>query len=96
MNHPDVVNQYYYKTGIDNYNHIILVEDIESDQDLIAILNNHTLIYTDVIDKPMVFNRAKLVSESQFKLNFSNYNVQKVIQYKSLYGSNFIHRISKK
>ncbi len=93
VENPDLINRYYYATGVDNYGKIILKERIKSNATIDSLVKKHSFIYTDVIDKPVVFNRASMVSDAK-KLDFKEYDIEKIIEYKSLYGVSVIHKIS--
>ena len=103
IQHPDDVfvidnaslkNIYYYRTGIDNFHNIVLKKNIKGQSTIDSIVDANGFFYTDIIKKPEIFNRSSLIYKSK-ELNFENYNVDKVYEYNSLYGSNEINKISK-
>jgi len=96
VKNADLKNKYYYKTGIDSYKNIILSEKIESVAMLENLLTKNNHIYTDIIDKPSIFNRAKIISLNSFELNFNRYNKEKVLSYNGLYGESLIFKIQPK
>ena len=90
-----IVNQYYYETGIDDYKNIIPLEKIHSKEMFIELLDKHKVIYTDAVNKPEIFNRARLVSENRYKIDFSEYKIETILNYPSMYGNNGIYKVSK-
>jgi len=103
INHPNdkflvkndaVLNQFYYKTGIDNYKNIILLNQLKSEKKLYKLLSKNS-IYTDVIDKPKIFNRGSITSKNNLNINFNKFNKRFITSYRGLYGTSKIYQISK-
>ena len=103
--HPDktflvtdsaIVNQFYYETGIDDYKNIIPLEKINSKEAFIELLDQHKCIYTDAVKKPEILNRSRLVSANRYKVDFSEFKIETILNYPSIYGNNGIYKVSKK
>ena len=82
---------YFYKTGVDYYDNIILYDKLKSMKVLDTIQRPY--IYTDIINKPSVFNRAKLISNNKFQIDFSTYPKEIVEEYNGVYGKSFVYKI---
>ncbi|MCF6181424.1 hypothetical protein [Lutibacter sp.] len=103
INHPNdkflvkndaVLNQFYYKTGMDNYKNILLLNQLKSKGELYKLLSKNN-IYTDIIGKPSIFNRGSITSKNKFNFNFNKFNKKFITSYKGLYGTSKIYQISK-
>ena len=94
VKNSDMLNKYYYKTGTDNYKNIILSKDIKSTTALQKLFSKKQYIYTDVIDKPSIFNRAAVISINTLEFDFKNYKKEKIVTYQGLYGTSVIYKIS--
>ena len=44
---------------------------------------------------PTIFNRAKLISGKNDRIDFGNYNIELVMEYESLYGISQVNKVSK-
>ena len=89
----DLSNKYYYKTGLDSYKNIINWSKIKSKEEIDSILKSQKEIYTDIIDKPTILDRERILSTSSFSLNFDNYKKTRVFTYEGLYGTSTIFKI---
>jgi len=96
VKNADLINKYYYKTGIDNYKNIILSDKIESTVMLENLITKNNYIYTDIIDKPSIFNRAKIISLNFVELDFKKYPKEEILFYEGLFGKSTIHKIQHK
>lgn len=94
VENPDVINLFYYNTGIDNYDKIILKEKVKSNREMDSIIEKYD-IYTDIINKPVIFNRSKVLSNKTNIFDFNKYKIEKVSEYSSFYGVSTINRIRK-
>ena len=90
---PEIGNQYFYKTGI-NYPPNVIYFDKVSNDTLQSILKNDD-IYTDAINKPTVFNRAKIDAIGNQALTLDTYRKDSVFSYEGLYGNTEVYRILK-
>lgn len=96
VENSSIINQYYYQTGIDNYEKILLKEKGFNQEKIDSLLQIYPSVYTDIIDKPSIFNRAYLLSDQNGKtLDISQYKIEKVFEYQSFYGTTYINKISK-
>jgi len=86
-----VINQYWYKTGVDNYKKIIPINKEERVQ---SILKNEAFFYTDIIDKPKVFDRAQILEKTTIDLTI--YKKEKILTYNTIYGDSKLYRIQLK
>ena len=86
-----VINQYWYKTGVDNYKKIILINKEERVQ---SIIKNEAFFYTDIIDKPKVFDRAQILEKTTIDLAI--YKKEKILTYNTIYGNSKLYRIQLK
>lgn len=84
-----VVNHFFYKTGIDEYERIIQFSKLDS----IQILNGIEYFYTDVIDKPKIFNRESFLSNRDNEIDFKNYKKELKFEYNGLYGITKIYKV---
>ncbi len=97
VKNADVLNRYYYKTGIDNYKNIVLYHKIHSAAELEELFEqNNAIIYTDIIDKPAIFDRSEIVSSDYYKLDFKEYNKEYTFRYDGFYGTSFIYKIQQR
>ena len=94
VNNQRVLNIYYYKMGIDSYEKIILKDKIKTKNQFQKIIKTKGGIYTDIINKPVVFNRKQLLHPTVRVFDLSNHKVETVFQYESLYGLSEINRVS--
>lgn len=95
VKNSDLLNKFYYRTGIDNYKNIVLADDIKSPKDLQKLFNNNVNIYTDIIDKPTIFNRNKVISANTLKINFIDFKREKILTYEGLYGTSTLYKMSR-
>jgi len=86
-----VINQYWYKTGVDNYKKIIPINKEERVQ---SIIKNEVFFYTDIIDKPKVFDRAQILEKTTIDLTI--YKKEKILTYNTIYGDSKLYRIQLK
>jgi len=91
-----VLNMFYYQTGKDNYKNIYLYNKLKSESSLYRLIDNKGFIFTDVIKKPTIFNRAKIISLDNSQLDFGNYVKEEIFTYKGLYGNSKVYKIKKK
>jgi len=83
-----VLNQFTYKTGIErkhlfrlkNYDKLMAEKPIKKDY-----------FYTDIINKPKIFNRAYLIENKDIKFNQCRKELIKT--YDGLYGTSFIYKV---
>ena len=87
------ISQYFYKTGIDNPKNIFRLEKINDDK-LNQIIKVNNEIYTDIINKPEIFNKEKMTS-SDLGISFKNHKKNQILSYKGLYGKTIVYKISK-
>ncbi|MCF6297332.1 MAG: hypothetical protein L3J08_05015 [Flavobacteriaceae bacterium] len=85
-----VLTEHYYKTGIMPNKKIIHFLKIK-DLDTILKLSNQSFFYTDIIDKPEILNRAKLLEKEN--INFSHLKKVKIKEYKGFYGISTIYKV---
>ena len=79
-----IINQYFYETGIDNPKNILLFNKIiEGKLNQIIQLNEE--VYTDIISKPGIFNKEKMVS-NDLGINFNDYKKEQIFSYNGFYG----------
>lgn len=84
-----VLSQYYYQTGYTK-NNTIYASNIK-DLDKVLSKLNKPYFYTDIINKPEILNRAKILENTT--LNFSEFKKEKVKDYVGLYGTSTIYKI---
>jgi hypothetical protein len=103
VEHPDdtflvknsaIGNQYFYKTGI-NYPPNVLFYD-KVNKDSLQIILKSKPIYTDVIDKPEVFNRQKIDGIGSEKINLNSYQKDSIFSFEGLYGISTVYKLSQK
>ena len=95
VKNADLKNKYYYQTGINNYENMIIESKITSKKEIDSILKSRKEIYTDVIDKPSILNREKIMSSGSYSINFDDFKKEKVLSYQGLYGTSIIYRIQR-
>lgn len=88
------INHYFYKTGIYDPKNIFLLENV-SETELQNLVDKNKTLYTDVINKPEILNKAKISSENK-SLDLNTYTNTNLFYYDSFYGKNYLHKISKK
>lgn len=87
------ISQYFYKTGIDNPKNIFRLNKINDDKlNLIIKINNE--IYTDIINKPEIFNKEKMTS-NDLGISLKDYKKDQILSYKGFYGKTIVYKISK-
>lgn len=74
-------NIYFYKTGIDGYKNIIKIDQITSENQL-----KNRRVFTNIIDKPSVFNRAKLMKENNNAIDLKKHQHHTIYTSTTLYG----------
>ena len=89
-----IYTMYYYETGVENYNKIITISSITQEKADSLILK-YKYIFTDAIDRPVIFNRAKIL-ENENLIVFNKYNKEPIIVSNSLYGKTTIYKLSSK
>ena len=89
-----VGNHYFYKTGINYPPNVLFYDKVNKDM-LQSLLLNKT-IYTDVIDKPEVFDRQKIDGMGDEKINLNNYQKEAIFSFDGLYGTSTVYKISSK
>lgn len=87
-----IVSQYFYKTGIDNPKNIFLLNKLNQDK-LNQIIKVNNEIYTDIINKPEIFNKEKMTS-NDLGINFKDYKKEKIFSYSGFYGKTSVYKIS--
>lgn len=87
-------NQYFYNTGIGSPENIILFTQLTQDS-LNKLVDNRKEIYTDLINKPEIFNKEKM-TQSKASLNFEPFKKDSVFSYIGFYGKTTVYKISKK
>lgn len=87
-----IISQYFYKTGIDNPKNIFLLNKINEDK-LNQIIKVNNEIYTDIINKPEIFNKEKMTS-NDLGINFKDYKKEKIFSYSGFYGKTNVYKIS--
>lgn len=86
------ISQYFYETGIDNPKNIFLLNKINEDKfNQIMKVNNE--IYTDIINKPEVFNKEKM-SANDLGISFKDYIKEEIFSYDGFYGKTIVYKIS--
>lgn len=93
VKNSDIGNQYFYKTGI-NFPPNVLYYDKISKDSLISVLNTQE-IYTDVIDKPVIFNRTKIAAIGNEAFLLDSYQKDSIFSFEGLYGVSVVYKISK-
>ncbi|NQY00585.1 MAG: hypothetical protein HRT70_05560 [Flavobacteriaceae bacterium] len=88
----EIQNKYFYKKGVNPIN--VLYFGKVSKDSILSILE-HKAIYTDIIDKPEVFNRAKIHAMGSEVFTFEEYTKENVYSYKGLYGTSRVYKILK-
>lgn len=88
------ISQYFYKTGISNPKNIFLIDKINQEQ-IDKIIKVDGEIYTDIINKPEIFNKIKMTSNYQ-RISFNDYKKEEIFSYKGFYGKSSIIKITKK
>ncbi len=100
INHPNdvffvsehtVINQYSYETGNRNVKHIKRKNIINTIESLKKINLNKEYFYTDIIQKPQVFNRSSILEKKI--IDFSNNKKELIKTYKGLYGKSYIYKV---
>lgn len=88
------ITQYFYKTGIDNPKNIFQLHKINEDtlNELIKVNNE---IYSDVINKPEIFNKEKMTLNNQ-GINFTKYQKEKLFSYEGFYGKTTVIKITER
>ena len=93
VKNADLKNKYYYKSGFDDSENIIISHTITSKKEIDSILRKRGEFYTDIIDKPAIFNRAQIISSGGYIPEFKSYKKTKVYTYKGLYGITTVYKI---
>ena len=88
-----VLNKFYYKTGIDNYNNILLSSKLTSANDFNKLIIENEIIYTDIINKPSIFNRQTITSKKSLNYDFSKFDKKFIMSYQGLYGASKIYQL---
>jgi len=88
------LNHYFYKTGIDSPKRIILYSKTNKEE-LKNIMDKEGELYTDIIDKPEIFNKEKMTSTTNLHQFFDHYYKDVILTYKALYGETTVYKISK-
>jgi len=96
VENADLINKFYYKTGIDNYENIILADKVKSKSEFEFIFTESSYLFTDIINKPQLFNRAKIISINAYELPFNEYRKEKILIYEGLYGISTVFKIQPK
>lgn len=86
------ISQYFYKTGIDNPKNIFRLNKISKDK-LNQIIKANNEIYTDIINKPVIFNKEKMTS-NDWGINFKEYKKEEIFSYNGFYGKTTVIKIS--
>lgn len=92
-NHTTIA-QYFYETGIDNPKNIIHINKIDKEK-LNEIIKVKNEIYTDIINKPEIFNREKIILKNP-AIDFDSFKKNKIFSYNGFYGKTTVYKISKK
>ncbi|HFS68011.1 MAG TPA: hypothetical protein ENK67_07355 [Flavobacteriia bacterium] len=87
-----IINQYTYKTGKKDVEFIKTKKYFNTIEDLKKAYPNKKYIYTDIIQKPQVFNRASFILQNT-KLDFYNNRKELIKTYKGLYGKSYIYKV---
>jgi hypothetical protein len=93
-----IKSQYFYRTGVDDYKNIIVFDKINKVL-LDSILKENDFIYTDFINKPVVFDRARFVNNKSihyFNKIIETNKIEPVFEYRDFYGNSIINKISKR
>ena len=86
------ISQYFYKTGIDNPKNIFRLNKINKDN-LNQIIKVNNDIYTDIINKPEIFNKENMTS-NDWGINFKEYKKEEIFSYNGFYGKTTVIKIS--
>jgi len=93
VKNPAVINEHFYKTGVDNDPRIILYYQInEKGVDSLVQLKT---IYTDLIDKPEILNKEKMTADFSLQNVFKKYKKKEVLHYNGFYGRSTVYKITK-
>jgi len=87
------LNEYFYKTSIDNYSRIFLYYQI--DEKSIDSLLRKGPIFTDIIDKPEILDKEKLTMNNSLKNAFEAYNKEKAFDYEGFFGTSSVYKITR-
>ena len=87
------ISQYFYETGIDNPKNIFRLNKINEEK-LNQIIKVNNEIYTDIINKPEIFNKEKMTS-NDLEINFKNYKKTEIFSYDGFYGKTTVYKILK-
>jgi hypothetical protein len=86
----EVVNRYYYKSGIENPSNIIIgYNTIEKRIKDLKI----GYVITDIIDKPVIFNRSFIINTFDSAAIFNEFELEKIISYQSMYGTTTLNKV---
>ena len=88
----EIGTQYFYITGV-NYAPNVMYYDRVSNDTLQQILQRKP-IYTDVINKPEVFDRTKIDAIGDEVFFFDSYRKDSIFSYKGLYGVSTVYKIN--
>ncbi len=88
-----IINQYYYFTGKDNFKNIIFEGKIKSFSEFKNTIKNRSYFYTDLIEKPQLFDRASIVSNKSYTIDFKEFKKEKVITMNGLYGKTILYKV---
>lgn len=100
MQHPNdqfivreqtVINHYLYASGKNDYNRIHFYIKKDNLQKIKRVNIGKNYFYTDIIDKPKVFNRASVLLDTP--IDFSKNKKELIKTYKGLYGTSYIYKI---
>lgn len=94
VKNTEVLNHYYYKTGISSPRNIKSYH-YTNQEDIDLLLKKYNNVYTDVLGKPQILNKESMTLN---KLSFEakDYNLKEVFSYKGLYGESTVYHVEKK
>lgn len=88
-----IINQYYYFTGKDNFENIVFEGKIKSPAEFNNALKNRSYFYTDLIEKPQLFDRASIISNKSYTIDFKEFKKEKVLTMYGLYGNTKLYKV---
>jgi len=94
VKNDNILNRLYYKTGVDNYKNVILHSKIKNKNQVQKLIENNIEIYTDVINKPEIFGRAKIVTKPS-SIDFHEFKKDSIFSFTGLYGTSIVYRLTK-
>ncbi|MCB0460840.1 MAG: hypothetical protein KDC74_12630 [Flavobacteriaceae bacterium] len=92
VKNQSVLSEYHYKMGKMPKTHIFYSSDVDIEYvNKILEQKGQSYFYTDIIDKPEILNRAKLLEDNN--LDLSEFKKVKIKNYSGLYGTSTIYKV---